>query len=47
MLVMPERERQVALARLRAFHAGGPETARGTFTLPMLTGVLRARRRTS
>ncbi|GAA1080950.1 class I SAM-dependent methyltransferase [Kitasatospora arboriphila] len=44
MLVMPEREREAALGRIRAFLAGEPETARGEFTLPMLTGVLRSRR---
>jgi hypothetical protein len=44
LLVMPEREQQATLDRIRAFLAGLPETARGEFTLPMLTGVLRARR---
>ncbi|MEV6208259.1 class I SAM-dependent methyltransferase [Kitasatospora sp. NPDC051914] len=44
LLVMPEQEREAALGRIRAFLAGGPETARGEFTLPMLTGVLRSRR---
>ncbi|MGW2039423.1 class I SAM-dependent methyltransferase [Streptomyces virginiae] len=44
MLVMPERERQDTLDRIRAFLADAPETADGEFTLPMLTGVLRARR---
>ena len=44
MLVMPEQEREATLGRIRAFLARRPETARGEFTLPMLTGVLRARR---
>jgi len=41
---MPRQEREAALGRIRAFLAGRPETARGEFTLPMRTGVLRARR---
>jgi hypothetical protein len=41
---MPEPERQATLGRIRAFLASRPETARGDFTLPMLTGVLRVRR---
>ncbi|MEV4413355.1 class I SAM-dependent methyltransferase [Catellatospora sp. NPDC049609] len=45
MLVMAEREREAALGRIRAFLAGRPETAEGEFTLPMLTCVLRVRRR--
>jgi SAM-dependent methyltransferase len=44
MLVMPEREQGATLDRIRAFLASRPETARGEFTLPMLTGVLRVRR---
>jgi SAM-dependent methyltransferase len=44
MLVMPERERAAALDRIRAFLASRPETARGEFTVPMLTGVLRVGR---
>ncbi|EWC60286.1 hypothetical protein UO65_4394 [Actinokineospora spheciospongiae] len=44
VLVMPERERQVTLDRIRAFLAGESETADGEFTLPMLTCVLRVRR---
>ncbi|MFF1715031.1 class I SAM-dependent methyltransferase [Streptomyces sp. NPDC058268] len=44
MLVMPEQEQEAALGRNRAFLASTPETARGEFTLPMLTGVLRVRR---
>jgi SAM-dependent methyltransferase len=44
MLVMPEQEREATLGRIRTFLASRPETARGEFTLPMLTGVLRVRR---
>ena len=44
MLVMPEQEKEATLGRIRAFLASRPETARGEFTLPMLTGVLRAGR---
>lgn len=44
MLVMPDQEQQATLGRIRAFLASEPETARGEFTLPMLTGVLRVRR---
>jgi SAM-dependent methyltransferase len=44
VLVMPEQERDATLARIRAFLASRPETACGEFTLPMLTGVLRAGR---
>jgi SAM-dependent methyltransferase len=44
MLVMPEQEREATLGRIRAFLASTPETARGEFTLPMLTGVLRVGR---
>ncbi|MGW2112435.1 class I SAM-dependent methyltransferase [Streptomyces sp. NPDC001948] len=44
VLVMPEEEREALLGRIRAFLASRPETARGEFTLPMLTGVLRVRR---
>jgi SAM-dependent methyltransferase len=44
MHVMPQREREATLGRMRAFLASRPETARGEFTLPMLTGVLRVRR---
>ncbi|MEU8313840.1 class I SAM-dependent methyltransferase [Micromonospora sp. NPDC048887] len=45
MLVMPERERTRTLDRIRAYLASRPETADGEFTLPMLTCVLRVRRR--
>jgi SAM-dependent methyltransferase len=44
MLAMPAEEREATLGRIRAFIAGRPETARGEFTLPMLTSVLRVRR---
>ncbi len=44
LLVMPEQERELTLDRIRAFLASKPETADGEFNLPMLTGVLRARR---
>ncbi|WP_255953704.1 class I SAM-dependent methyltransferase [Streptomyces odontomachi] len=44
VLVMPEPEREVTLGRIRAALASRPETARGEFTLPMLTGALRVRR---
>ena len=44
MLLMPQRHRVAALARIRAFLAATPETAQGEFTLPMATGVLRTRR---
>jgi len=44
MLVMPEREQAATLGQIRAFLVSRPETARGEFTLPMLTGVLRVRR---
>jgi SAM-dependent methyltransferase len=44
MLLMPEQERHATLGRIRAYLASRPETARGEFTLPMLTGVLRVRR---
>jgi len=44
ILVMPEQEREATLGRIRDFLASRPETARGEFTLPMVTGVLRVRR---
>jgi SAM-dependent methyltransferase len=46
MLVMPEPEREEALGRIRDYLASRPETARGEFTLLMLTCVLRVRRLT-
>jgi SAM-dependent methyltransferase len=45
MLVMPEQEREATLGRIRTFLASRPETADGEFILPMLTGVLRVKRR--
>lgn len=44
VLVMPEPGQQATLGRVRAFLASRPEIARGEFTLPMRTGVLRVRR---
>ncbi len=44
LLVMPDQQREATLGRISAFLASRPETARGEFTLPMLTGVLRVRR---
>lgn len=45
MLVMPDDAREAALGRIRGYLASRPETADGEFTLPMLTCVLRVRRR--
>jgi SAM-dependent methyltransferase len=45
LLVMDEAERVALLARVDEFLRRQPETARGEFTLPMVTVVLRARRR--
>ncbi len=44
VLVLPAPQRDATLGRIGAFLASRPETARGEFTLPMLTGVLRVRR---
>jgi SAM-dependent methyltransferase len=44
LLVMPAREQQATLDRIRAFLASTPDTAQGEFTFPMLTGVLRTHR---
>jgi SAM-dependent methyltransferase len=44
LLVMPERERDATLVRIRRFLESSAETANGEFTLPMLTGVLRLRK---
>ncbi|GHB51124.1 type 11 methyltransferase [Streptomyces viridiviolaceus] len=44
VLVMSEREQEATLDRIGAFLASRPETARGEFTVPMLTAVLRVRR---
>jgi SAM-dependent methyltransferase len=45
LLVMDEAERAALLARVGDFLRSQPETAHGEFTLPMVTVVLRARRR--
>jgi SAM-dependent methyltransferase len=45
LLVMDSGERAMLLGRIRAYLDSREETAGGEFTLPMLTGVLRARRR--
>ncbi|MFC0007568.1 class I SAM-dependent methyltransferase [Micromonospora siamensis] len=45
MLVMPAPQREATLDRIRAFLADTPQTAHGEFSLPMLTCVLRVRRR--
>jgi len=45
LLVMDEAERARLLARVGDFLCSQPETAYGEFTLPMVTVVLRARRR--
>jgi SAM-dependent methyltransferase len=44
-LVMDDDERAELLGRIREYLRGRPETAVGEFTLPMVTGVLRTRRR--
>ncbi|MEU8899642.1 class I SAM-dependent methyltransferase [Nocardia sp. NPDC048505] len=44
VLVMPEPQRQETLGRIGDLLASRPETAIGEFAIPMLTGVLRARR---
>ena len=44
LLVIPEQQREATLDQIRSFLSSRPETACGEFTLPMLTGVLRARR---
>ena len=45
LLVMDEAERAALLARTGDFLRSQPETAHGEFTLPMVTVVLRVRRR--
>lgn len=45
MLVMPDEEREATLARIRRYLATRPETSAGEFSLPMMTCVLRVRRR--
>jgi SAM-dependent methyltransferase len=42
LLVMDDEARASLLARVRDYLASRPETASGEFTLPMVTGVLRA-----
>jgi SAM-dependent methyltransferase len=44
LLVMDDEARTALLDRIRDYLARRPETSAGEFTLPMLTGVLRARR---
>jgi SAM-dependent methyltransferase len=44
VIVMAAEERAALLARIGDYLAGTPETATGSFTLPMATGVLRVRR---
>ncbi len=41
---MDEEARTALLGRIGGYLARRPETSGGDFTLPMLTGVLRARR---
>lgn len=45
LLVMPEAEREALLAQVSEFLHARPETARGEFTLPLITVAVRARRR--
>jgi SAM-dependent methyltransferase len=45
LLVMAPEERARVLARIRAYLASRPETAEGTFELPMVTLVIRRVRR--
>jgi SAM-dependent methyltransferase len=45
LLVMEDSERSALLSRIRDYLGERPETADGEFTLPMVTVVLRARRR--
>jgi SAM-dependent methyltransferase len=45
LLVMDDPERARRLSRVRDYLEGRPETASGEFILPMVTGVLRSRRR--
>ena len=44
LLVMDDAARTALLCRIGDYLARSPETSAGEFTLPMLTGVLRARR---
>jgi SAM-dependent methyltransferase len=45
VLVMPDAEREPFLDRLRAYLGARPDTSSGEFTVPMITGGLRAIRR--
>jgi SAM-dependent methyltransferase len=45
VLIMAREERERVLGRVRSYLAARPETAAGTFALPMVTSALRARRR--
>ncbi len=45
LLVMEDEARRAVLDQIRDYLARRPETCAGEFILPMLTGVLRARRR--
>jgi len=45
MLVTAEPEREERLGAIRAYLAARPETSAGEFTLPLVTGVVRALRR--
>ncbi len=44
MLVIPREERAAALARIREYLSGLPETAAGEFDVPLVTKVVRATR---
>jgi ubiquinone/menaquinone biosynthesis C-methylase UbiE len=44
-LIADPRERDASLARMRAYLAARPETSPGSFTLPMVTEVVRTLRR--
>jgi SAM-dependent methyltransferase len=44
-LISDARQRDAALARMRAYLAARPETSPGAFTLPMVTDVVRTLRR--
>jgi SAM-dependent methyltransferase len=44
LLVMPDDARTDLLGRIREYLESHPQTASGEFTLPIVTGVLRARR---
>ena len=44
ILIMSDEVRRERLDRIRAYLTQRPETGRGDFTLPMMTGVMRTRR---